>query len=471
MKTRQIIKNMLYAFTAQGISLLMSLTVSLIIPKFLGVTEYSYWQLFLFYASYLGFFHFGLNDGLYLRKGGEQYEQLDFDSVGTQLKVAFGFHCLVAVAIIVASLMLEADGNRRFIWICVALYLPVYNAVAFFNVLFQAVNRIKLYSIVFSIDKAFIILSVIILLLAGYRSFTWYILAYVAGLALTLLYCTWRAREIICSRLMPLHRILPEIRANIACGIKLMLSNIASILIVGIGRFIVDQIWGIAAFGKFSLAIAISSIFLLFINQLGNVLFPALKNTNEQNMKKFYDFSRELIGLLFAAVFLAYMPIKYLLGLWLPQYGESLPYLALLLPLCTYDGKMNMLCMTYFKVLRKEKQLLQINILSIAVSLVLSLIGGYWLKDIYCVVLAMVVVVAFRSIIAEILLARLMGASVTKNLIADFLLAAIFMTCTWFISPVGGFLAYAAVFALYLVVNRSVLQRLSASIRGYMANS
>ncbi|WP_249630235.1 hypothetical protein [Streptococcus uberis] len=64
-------KNLLAAFSAQGVSLLISILMSLFVPKILGITEFSYWQLFIFYIGYAGFFHFGYNDGLYLKLGGK----------------------------------------------------------------------------------------------------------------------------------------------------------------------------------------------------------------------------------------------------------------------------------------------------------------------------------------------------------------------------------------------------------------
>ena len=66
-----LLKNTIVAFSAQGISLFVSAIMSLVVPKILGLASYGYWQLFVFYASYSGFFHFGLNDGIYLIEGGE----------------------------------------------------------------------------------------------------------------------------------------------------------------------------------------------------------------------------------------------------------------------------------------------------------------------------------------------------------------------------------------------------------------
>ena len=69
--------NLAYAVVAQGIGLLSSILTSLVLPKFLGVEDYAYWQLFLLYSSYSGFALLGLNDGIYLRLGGKRYSEVN----------------------------------------------------------------------------------------------------------------------------------------------------------------------------------------------------------------------------------------------------------------------------------------------------------------------------------------------------------------------------------------------------------
>ena len=184
-----------------------------------------------------------------------------------------------------------------------------------------------------------------------------------------------------------LRTALEEMKANIAAGLPLMFANIASTLILGLGRFTVDRRWGIEAFGKFSFSLSLTNFFLLFISQVSMVLFPALRRAGPDSLKKYYRMLRSGLGILLPAVLLAYIPMKYLLGLWLPQYRESLRYLALLLPLCTFDGKTQLLCTTYLKVLRKERLLLRINLLACGVSAVLSVMGAFLWNNIYACLL------------------------------------------------------------------------------------
>ena len=111
--------------------------------------------------------------------------------------------------------------------------------------------------------------------------------------------------------------------------------------------------------------------------------------------------------------------IYYLLRMWLPQYDESLRYMVILLPICVFDGKMNLLCNTYLKVLRKERQLLYFNLIALVTSFVLCSLGTYILKNVFAVAIFMVVAVAVRSIISEFYLNHLLNAGLPVDIVVD----------------------------------------------------
>lgn len=468
LKLIKIINNIIFAFTAQGILFLLSVTMSLIVPKILGVEEFSYWQLYIFYTTYIGFFHFGLNDGIYLRIGGSDYEKLNYKSIGSQFWLFFILHCLVAFIIISYSLIFVDDWNRWFIYITTAISLPIYNAIGFIGYIFQAVNKTKIYSLAVIIDKLFFIVIVIVLIILKSDSYKWFVLLSITGNLFALIYFIWKGNHIIFVRIESIKETFKEIRINISVGMNLMFSNIASLLILGMGRIIVDNKWGIEAFGKVSFSLTLATFLLSFIAQISMVLFPALRQTNENHQKKFYWMSRDLLGFVLSGFLLAYMPLYFMLGLWLPEYKESLLYLSLLLPLLTFEGKMNMLCTTYFKVLRREKLLLRINLISLTFSLMLCLISGYLINNIYAVVISLVIAVAFRSILSEFYLSKIMGGSVLKSILQESLLVIIFMLCTWFISPLGGFLIYLFSYGTYLIFSRKKIADVISSTKIYL---
>ena len=82
--TRKLASDIIVAFLAQALSIASSVATTLILPKFLGIESFGYWQLFLFYVSYIGFFHLGINDGVYLINGGESRSRIDKKDINSQ---------------------------------------------------------------------------------------------------------------------------------------------------------------------------------------------------------------------------------------------------------------------------------------------------------------------------------------------------------------------------------------------------
>lgn len=76
-KVITFVKNFSYTFSSNILTMIVSALVILIVPKLIGVQEYGYWQLYMFYSFYVGFLHFGWNDGIYLRYGGQDYKDLN----------------------------------------------------------------------------------------------------------------------------------------------------------------------------------------------------------------------------------------------------------------------------------------------------------------------------------------------------------------------------------------------------------
>ena len=69
---KNLLKKISYLSVSQILSLLVSVSLVIILPKFISVEDYGYWQLFILYSGYVGLFHFGYSDGLYIKLGGNE---------------------------------------------------------------------------------------------------------------------------------------------------------------------------------------------------------------------------------------------------------------------------------------------------------------------------------------------------------------------------------------------------------------
>ncbi len=458
-KNNHFVRNVLYAFAAQIVSLLLSVLMSLIVPKLLGTESYAYWQLFVFYTGYIGFSHLGLTDGVYLKLGGEDYDNLDYSLYKSQLTLSLLFQVLIAVIISAMALFSGWESSRILVIIFACIYMIVYNAAGYLGYIFQAVNETQQFSFSLILDRAVFIIAVLVAFVIENVDFRYFIIFYIVSKALSLLYCCYKGWNIVKAKTSFNKIVFSEMKNNISVGAKLLIANIASTLILGIGRIVIDHTWGILTFGKISFSLSLTSFFLQFVAQISMVLFPTLRQVNTESQARLYSFIRDTIGLVLPIALVAYYPMKVFVGMWLPAYKESLVYLAFLLPICTYDGKMQLLCNTYFKVLRKENWLLKVNFISAFVSVVLCVIGAVVFKSILAVTISMVVAIAIRSIISEIYLSRLMSQNILRQIIRETGLVIVFIAVNLLLRGFAAFLVFSLIYVIYLLMNRKQIAR------------
>lgn len=458
--------NIIFAFTAQGISLLLSVLMSLIVPKFLSVRDFGYWQLFIFYFGYVGFFHFGLNDGVYLKYGGVSYKDMDKPLLGSQYKIAAVLQGGMAAAFMLFGFFCIRDNNRQFVIYMTGIVMVLNNLSLYLGFIFQAANETKWFSISVILDKLTFMGCLIPMLFTRVDNFKFYIIFYVFGKVVAIIYCMYKGREIVFSKCLTLKVTLVNLFDNVKIGINLMIANIASTLIIGSARFIIDGKWGIEAFGKFSLSMSMINFVLLFISQVSMVLFPMLRNVNSEQQSKLYRAMRDGLSILLPIAFLCYFPLCYIMGIWLPQYRESLVYLGLLLPICTFNGKMNLLCTTYFKVFRKEKVLLSVNLFTMVLNLLLSLLGAYIFNNILIVAVFIVVSIAIRSYISELYVAKIMGSNIKNDVVLETILVVIFMVSTWKVNLVTSFFIMVFAYLVFVLLNMKKIKNLLGLVFG-----
>ncbi|MDP5274717.1 hypothetical protein [Chengkuizengella axinellae] len=157
------------------------------------------------------------------------------------------------------------------------------------------------------------------------------------------------------------------------------------------------------------------------------------------------------------AVLIFYFPLKVVLQVWLPQYADSLNYMALLFPLFVYEGKMSLLINTYLKTLRKEKLMLIINFISFVLSCILTIITTILLKNLDLAISSIVLLLVFRSVLAELLLAKILEISINKDIILEIIIVFIFVLSGWFIDSWVSVLVYGGAYLTYLLIKKEEL--------------
>lgn len=464
--TSSVFANLGYSFFSNILSLMLSAITVMIVPKVIGVADYGYYQLYIFYVGYTGFFHFGWCDGIYLKYGGIEYDKFNKPLMSSQFWYMTAFESVITLIISVAVLFAVPDLNKQF-----ALFIAVLNIVfliakTFFVYILQISNRIKEYSVVLIAEKAVYFVLTIIMLVVGLTSFKPLVIAEIMGKIGALILAMYYCRDMVFIKPTGFKVSVAEAWDNTKIGIKLMVANVASQLILGIVRLCIESRWEIEVYAKVGLAISISNMLLVVINAIGIVLFPILKRTDENKLQEIYSKLRDVMMLLLYALMFVYFPAQVILSRWLPAYSESFTYMSILFPMCIYESKMALLLNTYLKALRKEKELLKANAITVVLSVILSYVSIYIVGS---VTLAMVVIVflfAFRCIFSEIILRRSMPIKILWDNVAEILMSTVFIFASNYFGLLTAFFFYLAAFVCYLVFKGSALKQLKSDVKG-----
>ena len=449
-KQSTFLKDFSYSLSSNLIALIISALVTFIVPKAISVENYGFFQLYLFYATYVGFFHFGWMDGMFLRYGGAYYSDLDKGLFKGELKLFVLVESIISVLLCILVIIFNKEENNAFILEVTALSIVLTNIRVYYMDILQCTGRIKEYSNLNIIGSIFYLIIIIALLIFGYKGFHYFIFADIFGKLVSTFYGVIKCREILTAKSTDYRLAIAESSENIKVGFKLLFSTLASIAVIGIIRFGIKTAWDVSTFAKVSLTLSVSNLLMVFIRSAALVLFPTLRRIDKERLDNLYETMKVSLMVPMFGVLLLYYPIRIIMSHWLPQYADSLKYMALLFPMCIFESKMSMILETFMKVLRKERSLMFVNIITLGLSFILTGITCLILHNLDFAVLSVVILLAFKCVISEIMMSKYIKQDFLKDLILEIVLAATFVVSSWYIGGGIGALIYLLGYLLYL---------------------
>ena len=461
-KLKSFFKKVAYALGANLLSLMVSFLTTLIIPKFFGnqVEQYGYFQIYLFYSSYIGFFHFGWCDGVLLRDGGKEYKNLNKPIYSSQFWLITVLQLVIAFGISIVGIFFVQDENYSFVCFAIALSVILYIPRTMLSYYLQATNRIKEYAAIMTSGRIVYGVAILLIVLFFNRDYRFFVGGDIIGLFVSFLFSIWWCRDIVFFKPTSLRTAFREAWINVSVGIKLLFANIASLLVTGIVRWGIQNQWDVETYGKISFSLSVSNLILSFISAIALVLYPTLRRADESQLPKLYYTLRNSLMIPLLGFLLFYSPIEHILMLWLPQYEESMRYMAILFPMCVYAAKMTMLVQTYMNVFRLENLLLKINLIGVFVAIVTTFISVFVLKNLTCAMGSIVFNQMFRCIYAEIALAKRIKLNVIKDIIYECCLCLLFIAVNCFFDGWRGLIIYFVGYLLFLLFKHSDIRKL-----------
>ena len=442
-----LVKNFSFVFTAQTIVLVISVTRALILPKFLSVEGFGYWEVYWFYLTWGGFFCLGYNDGIYLKYGECDYNQLPIKLLRSSTRLFIGMLTIFTFIAISVVFLFISDSDLQFALFFSALDILVLGISGLFIYVFQITNQFKKYSFYSIVDKVLVIVVICFLFVVNKQNYKCIIVTDFLSKLIVLTVMIYKGRELVVGETEDFRRSVYFMWDTMSVGVKLLVANLMSMLLIGAGKFIVQIYGDIKDFAIYSFGISITGLVLTSVTAFSLVLYPAVKRVEAERypilFNKINDFTR-LLGL---SSILLYFPVYYLVEIIYPQYVSVLIYLNILFALIFLQCKISILDNTFYKVLREESNMLMANLACVGLFIVLALIVFSCRNEIWVIALCTFIAMFYRCYRSEIFLNNLLRLSFNRQNIFEIA----FLLCFLFVSTYCGLaIAFLVVFATYM---------------------
>ena len=453
--TKQAFRNVKFTILAQVIVFILGLVKSVIFPKYMTVSSFGYWQIYVLYSTYIGLSYLVFNDGIYLLYGDYDYNELPKNKISASIKIYMLQLLIISFTTIGLIMCFVNSPNKAFALIATAITIPIMGIYGVLIYVLQITNQIKKYSFFSIVDKVIMLVLCFFLLFFSNAKFEYIIFSDVISKIIVVCIMCYDCKELIFNTYFDFKIAFKEYKNNIFVGFSLMLSGLTGMLVTGIGRFFVESLGNISDYAYYSFGISITNIVLIMIVAISYVLYPTLKRCEESEYPSIFVYIDRFLYIFEFIMLISYFVIYIFVIVYISNYTPVLEYLNLLFIVIFLQGKMTLLNNTFYKILRKEKKLLKENVLCIIVFILFSLISFGSTHNIKAIALSTAVAMLYRCYFSELYLSKLLNIEYKRQILNEIIFLFVFYIISEFSIISIGFFMYT-ILVIVMCLNNKV---------------
>lgn len=379
-------------FFTNVIKIFTTLITTFIIPKFLSIDNYALLKLYQLYTSYIGVFHLGFVDGVFLKYGGKSIScSKDKKTLYNEHKVLFIYEILITFIFLVIS-FLQKDIVMFFFSLSfipttlIDFYRNVYQSIGNFDAYSKLLNFLSILNLLANIFVIFILKK---------NNYIFLLIAYtiVNYIVLILALCNF-------SKIMEKSHeqySFTNIFINLVkSGILLMLGNFSYIFFLSIDKWFINYFLSNIDFAFYSFSSSLLSIINMFINPISLTLFTYIcKNNN----LAFYNKTKRFLILLLEIMLLTSFVFDLIVSIFIKTYIPAIGLTYLLIFAQIIISYNITLYVNLFKVKKMQNKYFLNLIFVVIFSIIINYLSIILFKNVYGITVATVISMIFWTVL------------------------------------------------------------------------
>ena len=416
------------------ISLIISMLISFILPLFLSVEGYGYWQLYVLYSGYAGILAFGFNDGIHLNYAGRDYDQSLWHEESTYIRFLTVMSIIETVIVNIVLVFLHFDAKTKY-WVLVLTSLNILPTIlcGMISYINQSSMRYRQYAIGHIVERVVFVVFMLILIVIGVKNPLVYIGMYTMSKYFTIVYHIITSSEAFKAVPTKLSTIKAPIKSNFSSGIVLMVATTLNTSIIIFSRLLVEHKFGIAEFSAYSFSLHTLTVASQFIVAVTAVFYPILKRCDDSKFRNAYKSFDESSSILSALLLLTYYPAAILIAMVYKKYSSVLSYLFIVYPLFIFQCKSNLLIINTYKVKLQTLKMLIMNAIGVFINVVLTMIAYLTTKSVTVIAIATLLGFIIWYYICQIEIHKQYGWGFDAIDFSDLLVTVVFIAVNYFV--------------------------------------
>jgi len=429
-------KDIILVSGSNMVVMISSLINGFLIPAFLSIEDYAEIKTYTLFASFIGFVHLGVVDGVNIRYGGRFYKDVPKDEFSYVFRVLAVIQIVVTIAVLLAGIL-----SKNFILIFVGLTILPLNTKSYYLFFLQAVGDFGNYTRLTIIAPIVNIVLTIGLLFAGVRDYRVYILVNIIGQLITLPFLRRLFHQsTFGAQALPALGRNKIVFAILKSGFYIMIGNLLFAIFFDTGRWLSKLFLTNTEFAIYSFGMSLIGFITIFINSVTQSLYPHLSRNFSISLIGKYRNLSYVIG---SYSIIGYFLILFIVESYISKYVSSLPLTGVLITSIPGILIIKSIYVNAYKVLKKERDFLVraaiMTFVSIGLSISLYLIFKSMISIAFAAVIAIYLwtlfppkhlVVSIRSRLKEALFLTILISGFVLLISLDYSHITIFLICT-----------------------------------------